>query len=450
MKKTSFILAAIIFSALLLHPSGAMARYAKSKIAILEFQLQGDNHETSDMGKIVSEWLITALVKDGRFDVVERRLLEKILTEQKLALTGMIDATSAAKLGRVLGVKIIISGSVIKFQNIMEVNARIIDVESASIIAAESVKSSIASRLEDLVVQMADKIIRDFPLEGYIVKSKGDTVFIDLGRRAGVKQGMRFVVFKEGNVIKHPKTGEVLDVESIETGIIEITDIGKKITSARIVEEKSKGSIKYGQMIKSVIETDVPIGRYSRPVNYNNGRSLAITYKAPADMTEIDNLLETSQQLKAAGDRNWKVPFKRAATYVKTKYKANRKSPENNYYFAKLYLAEGKYGKAMKFLNLATRYDPKFLQAYLLKGDTCYEWGMKGRGARKIAKIGIKAYNSAVKVSEAKEEKALIYYKLGNIYNDISGDRKRAVKSWNDAVSAAPDSPAARLAKGKL
>lgn len=450
MKKISFIIAAIAFSSVLLHPSGAMARYAKAKIAVLEFQLQGDNYETTDMGKIVSEWLITALVKDGRFDVVERRLLEKILAEQKLALTGMIDATSAAKLGRVLGVKIIISGSVIKFQNILEVNARIIDVESASIIAAESVKSSTASRLEDLVIQMADKIIRDFPLEGYIVKSKGDTVSIDLGRRTGVKKGMRFVVFKEGNVIKHPKTGEVLDVETIETGIIEITDIGRKITSARIVEEKSKGSVKYGQMIKSVIETEIPIGKYSQPVNYGNGRSLAISYKAPEGMAEIDDLLETSKRLKASGDKNWREPYKKAATYVKRKYKANRRSPENNYYFAKLYLAEGKPAKAMKFLDLATRYDPNFLQAYLFKGETCYEWGLKGRSAAKIAKRAIKAYRAAVKLSQASEEKALIYYKLGNVYSDLSGDRRRAVKSWNDAISAAPESQAARLAKSKL
>lgn len=43
----------------------------------------------------------------------------------------------------------------------MEVNARIIDVESASIITAESVKSTTAIKLEDLVVQMAEKIIKE-------------------------------------------------------------------------------------------------------------------------------------------------------------------------------------------------------------------------------------------------------------------------------------------------
>jgi len=60
-----------------------------------------------------------------------------------------VDEDSTTQLGKLLGVKVIISGSVMRFQNIMEVNARIIDVKSASIIAAaESAKSTTAIRLE--------------------------------------------------------------------------------------------------------------------------------------------------------------------------------------------------------------------------------------------------------------------------------------------------------------
>ncbi len=231
--------------------AGVSADFQKTKIAVLDFQLQGEGFQTEDMGKIVAEWLITALVQAGRFDVVERRLLKKILDEQKLIMTGVVDENSATQLGKLLGVKVVISGSVIKLQNIMEVNARIIDVESASIIAAESVKSSTALRLEDLVVQMAEKIIKDFPLEGYIVNRNEDIVTIDLGRRAGVRQAMKFIVFKEGSIIKHPRTGEVLDVERIGTGEIEISSVTDKIANAKIVKEESPGAIEYGQMVKS-------------------------------------------------------------------------------------------------------------------------------------------------------------------------------------------------------
>src|SRR3972149_8820224 len=100
----SLALAAFFFS--LLAPY-AGAEFKKTKIAVLDFQLHGEGYETRDMGKIVAEWLITALVKEGRFDVIERMLLEKILQEQKLGVSGVVDSESIARLGKVLGAKIV-------------------------------------------------------------------------------------------------------------------------------------------------------------------------------------------------------------------------------------------------------------------------------------------------------------------------------------------------------
>jgi TolB-like protein len=250
----SFAVWFLSFCLLLLLPLNVSADFKKTKIAVLDFQLQGDSFENQDLGAIVAEWFITSMVKEGRFDVVERRLLQKIISEQKLAMTGLIDTSSATQLGKLLGVKVIISGSVMKLKNMVEINARIIDVESASIIAAENVRSSRNGNLQALGDEMSRKIIKNFPLEGYIVNRHNDTIIMDLGIRTGVKPGMKFIVFKEGQVIKHPKTGEVLDVERIETGLVTITEVRNKICKARIEEEKSPGSIQYGQLVKSIIE----------------------------------------------------------------------------------------------------------------------------------------------------------------------------------------------------
>jgi TolB-like protein len=239
----------------LLVPHSASAEFSKTKIAVLDFQLQGENFDNKDMGTIVAEWFITAMVREGRFDVVERRMLEKILGEQKLAMSGVVDATSATQIGKLLGVKVIISGSVMKLKEVTEINARIIDVESASIIAAENIKSAATARLQDMVIEMSEKIMKNFPLEGYVVNRSGDSVTLDLGVRTGVKAGMRFIVFKEGQIIKHPKTGEVLDVERIETGKVTITGVAQKISTAKIDEETDPGSINYSQLVKSLIDT---------------------------------------------------------------------------------------------------------------------------------------------------------------------------------------------------
>ncbi len=240
-------------------PFAAEADFKKTKVAVLDFALQGDGYETNDMGSIVAEWFITALVKEGRFDVVERAMLNKIINEQKMGLSGIVDESSATQLGKILGVKIIISGSVMKLQDVLEVNARIIDVETASIIAAENVKSTASTSLQSLIVRMSDKIIKNFPLEGYVVSRKGDTVAIDLGKRTGVKPEMKFIIFKEGAVIKHPKTGEVLDVELIQTGKLQITGVSNKIASASIIEESETDPIAVGHMVKSISGPLTPI-----------------------------------------------------------------------------------------------------------------------------------------------------------------------------------------------
>jgi len=233
------------------YPKIVNADFVKNKIAVLDFMLQGKGFETEDLGEIVAEWLITTLVKDGRFEVVERRLLKKIIAEQQLSETGLLDQGTTAQLGKVLGVKVVISGSVMRIQDIIEVNARLIDVESGSILAAESVENEEASQLRNLIELMAQKIIKAFPLEGYVVNRKEERVTIDLGRFSGVKPGMKFIVYKEGEVIKHPKTGEVLDVQKIPTGLINIRKVSHKISEGNIINETEPNTIQYGQLVKS-------------------------------------------------------------------------------------------------------------------------------------------------------------------------------------------------------
>lgn len=279
----------MLFCISLIVPCSATADFAKTKIAVLDFQMQSDDFANKHMDSIVAEWFTTALVKEGRFEVVERRLLAKIFEEQKLVMSGMLDENSAMQIGKVLGVKVIISGSVIKVGEILQVNARIIDVESASIVAAESVKSPSTAVLQDLIMEMSKKISKNFPLQGYIVDREEQTVTLDLGDLAGVKQGMEFVVYREGAVIKHPKTGEVLDVEKITTGRVQIQTVLGKISKAQILHENEPGAISYAQLVSSVvnpvtqaghlyIETTPPnalVSILNASFTYHNGIELA-------------------------------------------------------------------------------------------------------------------------------------------------------------------------------
>jgi len=247
-----FLSVVVVLLIALLSTTAARAEFQKTKIAVLDFELIGDKMETASLGAIISEWFITGIVKSGRFDVVERAMLQKILTEQKLGTSGVIDEQSAAALGKVLGVKAIISGSLLKLEDAIDINARVISVESGSIIAAENVRSSGKSDLHELVDELIGRILLNFPLTGYLVKKGEKTAIIDLGLDSGLTAGTEFIVYREGEVIKHPKTGEVLDVEQIHTGRLRITKVSKNVAEGTIISEEGNGGIQYGQMVKSV------------------------------------------------------------------------------------------------------------------------------------------------------------------------------------------------------
>lgn len=115
----------------------SLAQEKKSKIAIMEFpDLHGN---VSELGKFIPEELTTRLFMTQRFEVVERSLLNKVLEEQNLGLSGLVDASSAAQIGKMLGVDAIVTGTISDMGNMLRINARIIATETASVFAVSSV-----------------------------------------------------------------------------------------------------------------------------------------------------------------------------------------------------------------------------------------------------------------------------------------------------------------------
>jgi curli biogenesis system outer membrane secretion channel CsgG len=70
-----------------------------------------------DVGRGIVDLLVTGLVKDGSYSVIERKALDKILAEQNFSNSNRADPSSAAKIGKLLGVDAIIEGSITEFGN---------------------------------------------------------------------------------------------------------------------------------------------------------------------------------------------------------------------------------------------------------------------------------------------------------------------------------------------
>src|ERR1043166_1101029 len=68
--------------------SDGLTENQKQTIAVVEFaDLRGN---VTDFGRFISEELITRLYQTKKFKVIERQLLNKVVAEQKLSLTGVV------------------------------------------------------------------------------------------------------------------------------------------------------------------------------------------------------------------------------------------------------------------------------------------------------------------------------------------------------------------------
>jgi curli biogenesis system outer membrane secretion channel CsgG len=96
----------------------------KPRVAVLDFDYATVQSASSamfgsnvDVGKGITDLLITGLVKEGTYSVIERQALDKLMTEQNFSNSNRADPTSAAHLGKLLGVDVIIIGAITQFGN---------------------------------------------------------------------------------------------------------------------------------------------------------------------------------------------------------------------------------------------------------------------------------------------------------------------------------------------
>ncbi len=107
----------------------------KPKVAVLA--LPYHNGIENNGSAIVAERLITQLAQIKGIRLIERTLLRKLLEEHALSETGILDGNSTKEIGKILGVDIIVSGTLIDLgAEKTEVNARVLDAQTGAILAA--------------------------------------------------------------------------------------------------------------------------------------------------------------------------------------------------------------------------------------------------------------------------------------------------------------------------
>lgn len=291
----------------------------KRRIAILDFDF-------SDIGSMsywsgvfgengvsrgISDRLTNQLVKDGTFILIERSKIDAVLAEQNLGASGRIEPTTAAQIGRILGVDAVLIGSVTQFgledksqdvsigsvfgfsgsdkrqNSTVQLTARLVSTATAEILAvAEGVgqakqksgggsflgigassSSDSSSRLlteaaEQAITQLATQLTASAPklaaipavlpvIDAVIADITGNEVVINKGGKVGLRPGMILSVERVIKEIKDPTTGKVLRVQSQSIGKFQLTEVDAESAVGKILAG-SKGAMKVGDRAKAI------------------------------------------------------------------------------------------------------------------------------------------------------------------------------------------------------
>ena len=132
-----------------------VAKAGKKNIAVVDFtDLQGN---VTELGRFIAEEFSVELAGDDKgFEVVERTQLKSILREHKLAVSDIIDPSTARKLGQIAGVDALITGTITPFGESVRLSAKILDTTTAKIIGATSGEIPKTKAIEELLARSID------------------------------------------------------------------------------------------------------------------------------------------------------------------------------------------------------------------------------------------------------------------------------------------------------
>ncbi len=235
----------------------------RRRIGVVAFQNKAP-YAQGRIGETATDILITELTKSGKFIVVERDKMDKLLEEQKLGQSGAIDPNTAAKVGKILGLNAIVTGSVSQFgvkkegkdfiiseskQQIVEctVDVRVVDAETGQVLLADSGKGVVrkasgkflgmgnqskydetleGEALRAAIVKFVDNIISQVNKKAWscrVAAVKDGKVYLNAGQEAGLELGQKLKAFSQGADIVDPTTGLVLGQEEEELGTLKVS-----------------------------------------------------------------------------------------------------------------------------------------------------------------------------------------------------------------------------------
>lgn len=242
----------------------------KATIAVLPFEFAVATGTGEVETSILTDALARALVNSRKFTVLDRARLKRVRKEQRFGASGLVDAGSRARVGRLLGAQYLVVGTIrdvavgppramaygsgwtrpVSISSEIEV----VDAASGQIVAARRASGSGQARasgptdvdsvarqgIEQAANQLAQEALQGildaaFPVK--VLEVSGSEVRLNRGEEGGLEVGTVLRCFATGQALRDPDTKEVLGTSESPAGSVAVTDVLAKLSVARIVDD---------------------------------------------------------------------------------------------------------------------------------------------------------------------------------------------------------------------
>ena len=215
-------------------PSGLPQVGSRLAVAVLPFEASGEAKQYKDA---VTNDMIDELVNLRRFKVIERSAMDKIVAEQKVQASGFVDDKTAVQLGKNAGADALVIGSISVRGSSIKISVRLVDVETGETLTAKDATTDKVDLVDATVSSLATMVYNELPIiEGDIIKVDAEELFIDIGSLNGLRKGTKCVVFREGESIKHPISGEILGKKVTRLGEIIVIQVNEKFAAVKTID----------------------------------------------------------------------------------------------------------------------------------------------------------------------------------------------------------------------
>jgi len=134
---------------------GTQPSDGRVSVAVLDFASTTPGNP--DLGSQIGEVLVATLSGESGFQLVDRSALARVLQEHELNATGLVGAEQAAKIGKLVGARILVTGKAFALDKQVFITAKLIGTET-SLVDGIIVKGSKEADTATLVMELSQKI----------------------------------------------------------------------------------------------------------------------------------------------------------------------------------------------------------------------------------------------------------------------------------------------------